>query len=576
MKLRNSIFLALALCLLLGAVFFPAGLLEERKADHLEHLEQEKVRLENLLQPEDDFRVDPVTRPWNGVSGSAIFRGFLVADAFLFAVLAWWARGKRFPDLVESRHSRRDLAIVSLLALLALLVRLPYLAGDLWIDEITTLMRHASGPLIDIFLQATSSNNHLLNSVLGHISIATFGISTWSLRLPALIFGCLTVPVCFLIGRTGGRSLEGYMAALLVAFSYHHIFFSTNARGYCGYMFGALASAYFLDQLLRGRKVLLPYVIALLVSALSLLLGLMVLVSHLLVIGLTMWRKRSEHAPDALRASLLSGYLVAHAYAFMVPDVLGFIFDDYQRGSVGWGFSVSFLREIHRGLLPFLPFPVVVVALLIGAGILVFGFVSYCKNNFPLGLSLTLPVLILAGLTLILGLKVYPRFFVLVLPVSCLLLSRFVYAGLDATGLSKKQRLAAGRLLLACSVGASLFILWSFGIKPKQDYTGARAFVEAAKASNAPVVAVGVAGESYRYYWPEIEVTNRVSRVRELLANSEEVWLLWTLPRDMQSRRPKLFQFVQEVGERKAEFPSAIPGGSVVVFRLRLPGQVTD
>ena len=125
-------------------------------------------------------------------------------------------------------------------------------------------------------------------------------------------------------------------------------------------------------------------------------------------------------------------------------------------------------------------------------------------------------------------------------------------------------------------MGASLFILWSFGIKPKQDYTGARAFVEAAKASNAPVVAVGVAGESYRYYWPEIEVTNRVSRVRELLANSEEVWLLWTLPRDMQSRRPKLFQFVQEVGERKAEFPSAIPGGSVVVFRLRLPGQVTD
>jgi hypothetical protein len=116
------------------------------------------------------------------------------------------------------------------IALLAALVRLPPCFGDLWLDEIWSVLaaQHVHSPL-EIFTSLHSSNNHPLNTLIVYFAGARDGSLPY--RLHSLAAG---VGAVLLAWRIAGRwgALEGRFAALLAGGSYLLIHFSSEARGY--------------------------------------------------------------------------------------------------------------------------------------------------------------------------------------------------------------------------------------------------------------------------------------------------------------------------------------------------------
>lgn len=73
-------------------------------------------------------------------------------------------------------------------------------------------------------------NNHVLHSIFVKLSTSILGAHPWSIRMPALLFGALSIVLVFCATRCfGGR---GLFAATVVATNPYMILFSTNARGY--------------------------------------------------------------------------------------------------------------------------------------------------------------------------------------------------------------------------------------------------------------------------------------------------------------------------------------------------------
>ena len=114
---------------------------------------------------------------------------------------------------------------------------------------------------------------HLLNPAYYAFAVASFelfGQSEWSLRLPAAIFGIISVPVFFYTWRSVfGRNVAA-VASLFIIFSDWHIWYSQFGRFYSGvFLFGSL-SYYFYYKAFRQNN--LKYMVwALLANAIAIL-----------------------------------------------------------------------------------------------------------------------------------------------------------------------------------------------------------------------------------------------------------------------------------------------------------------
>ncbi|HTK28155.1 MAG TPA: glycosyltransferase family 39 protein [Vicinamibacterales bacterium] len=559
----------LAALLLLAAVLLPAARIDAHKARHRAEL-AEAPRLEaSRLTPDDDPYIERVTQPYP-VSSAGLLRLFLLADAVL---LASWGRLRRYaggqpgaalPRLWPAGEGR----YVAALTAGGFVLRATGSNRDLWIDEITTLMRHVRSPVSEILLQATSSNNHLLNSLLGHLSVAALGEHAWTLRLPALVFGTLTIPVVYALARRYSPLRETLFATVAFTLSYHHVFFSQDARGYTGFLFGGLLGTLALLHAVERdhSRTWAVYVGSMVISVTSVMLGVVLLASQ--AIAVTVLRPVRRFYWMAA----FCGYLVAHVYALVIPDILGFVFDDYKRPEVGWKFSGELVQVVLRGLALGPAAAAVVLAAALVAGI---GVVSYWRQDRLFTSLMLLPELLMLAAILGLGVAVFPRFFLFALPVAFLLCARGTMAVLSRLPPVMADR-AGYPAAVAGMIVISLFMLGTWWRYPKQDYTGARRFVEQREAAGDAVVAVGIAGEAYRYYWPEIEITNRVSELHDIEAHHRRVWLLYAFRRDMEQRRPKLLRRIEDEFVQEREFPGMVGDGQVRVWlRVRPDAQVS-
>src|SRR5262245_62590525 len=137
------------------------------------------------------------------------------------------------------QEARPSTAIVLLTAVgaLALVLRVIALDSQLWLDEMFTarlIREHAPAELFTVYGNDT---NHVLYTALAGLSVSWFGEHAWSVRLPALLFGVASVPATYLLGSLVASRWEGIVAAMLLAVSYHHVWFSQNARGYTAVAF---------------------------------------------------------------------------------------------------------------------------------------------------------------------------------------------------------------------------------------------------------------------------------------------------------------------------------------------------
>ena len=186
------------------------------------------------------------------IRGVTLLRVTILFEAVIFGVLALrdWSFGKggssaietqprEFPGDVSPGSATVALLIITIVAIFA---RSISLGADLWIDEITPIFDYGPMSMAQVIGSYLRSNNHLLNTLLMKAAIAVFGEHEWSVRLPAMLFGVATIPTLYWVGRLGLSRIASLGAALLLAVSYHHIFFSQNARGYTAYLFFALVS----------------------------------------------------------------------------------------------------------------------------------------------------------------------------------------------------------------------------------------------------------------------------------------------------------------------------------------------
>ena len=119
-------------------------------------------------------------------------------------------------------------------------LRARYLSQPMRYDEAFTYLAYASQPLAKGLARYDYPNNHLLHTLLVHVTTMVFGNHPWSLRLPAYTAGVALVPAWWWAVRGLYPGAAGLLTAGLVAGSSPLVEFSTNARGY---MLVALDSA---------------------------------------------------------------------------------------------------------------------------------------------------------------------------------------------------------------------------------------------------------------------------------------------------------------------------------------------
>src|SRR5262249_46553502 len=156
------------------------------------------------------------------------------------------------PATKVSRKSERT--ILALILFSATALRFYGLNDGLWHDEVLTYVTYARLPFGEIISTYYDQNQHFLYTLLAHASLSIFGDSTWSLRLPAVVFGVGSIWALYLFGVQASTEREALLTAALLTFSYYHVWFSQNARGYIGLLFWTILASWLLLRGLREKQ----------------------------------------------------------------------------------------------------------------------------------------------------------------------------------------------------------------------------------------------------------------------------------------------------------------------------------
>lgn len=141
-------------------------------------------------------------------------------------------------DTPVGRHGRHrgpgraELAVVAAITVAGAVLRARYLSQPMRYDEAFTYLAYASQPLAKGLARYDYPNNHLLHTLLVHVTTTVFGNHPWSIRLPAYAAGVALAPAWWWAVRGLYPGAAGLLTAGLVAGSSPLVEFSTNARGY--------------------------------------------------------------------------------------------------------------------------------------------------------------------------------------------------------------------------------------------------------------------------------------------------------------------------------------------------------
>jgi hypothetical protein len=168
------------------------------------------------------------------------------------------------------------------------------------------------------------------------------------------------------------------------------------------------------------------------------------------------------------------------------------------------------------------------------------------------------------------GVGTYPRFFLILLPFGLLIVVRGFRVAADWLGGVLRapalgRTLFAGLAVAAALAGAArLPRLYTL---PKQDYTGALAFVRAERESRDLVAAAYMAQLGIQHYEPSALAARTAPDLEAILARGEPVWLIGTLEEDMRQRAPDLAAIIGERFREVRRFPGIIGDGTMIVWR---------
>jgi mannosyltransferase len=462
------------------------------------------------------------------------------------------------------------------LTALAACLRMIGMNRELWWDEIYFLMISVRHPLVEIITIFPTDTQHPLYSILAKLAVLSLGEHPWTLRLPAVLFGIASVPALYLLAAFVTSRREALLAAALLTISYHHVWFSQNARGYTMLAFWTLLATYFLlNGIQTGRRApFLAYGVVVGLGVYTHLTMMFLVVSHVLICAgviLAEWRKgtgsRSWKYP--LQGFLLAGAITLLLYAPILTQVQTFFVHQPSRmkavSTPLWA-----LWETFRGLT--LGFGT--TAVLFGAGVLVaFGAWSYFKQNRLVFALFALPAVITAlGAVAARG-TMYPRFYFSLIGFAILILIRGMIALPEWIGARTRYPWFATALtavlatgLLAAS-GISLLRNYRY---PKQDFESALHFVDSHKQDGETVATAGATTYPMRNYygrsWKSIETKGNLE---EFCRQGRVVWLVYTFPRYLEAAVPGITDVIRRQFQVVRVFPGTLGDGDLFVARFQ-------
>jgi mannosyltransferase len=423
-------------------------------------------------------------------------------------------------------------------------------------------------------------NHHVLFTLEAKGAVAAFGESAWALRLPALLFGIASICALWLVARETLSVWETRLATLALAVSYHHVWFSQNARGYTGLLFFGLITTFLLIRAARGGTWKVWTAFGLL-SALALythLTAAIFMASQAVVYAALVLRDRRASTGLLLPVYgfALAGLVALLLYAPLMSEVIdaftevrGPASPEAEAAIEEWKSPVWMVTEAVRSL-----GPLAVLAAPLGI-VVVVGMASLRKTApmvpaiFVAHIALTLAVLAIGSL------RVWPRYFFVDIGFICIFVvhGTFVLSRAAARLLDRRanRRVDARTLAIACTVAgicASLVLLPKNYLHPKQDFLGARDFVEANRVSSSAVATIGLARLPFHeYYAPQWTRIRSLSALRTLRRTHSEVWLVYAFPGADEERWADIVGYVSSRFDMVRRFQGTLGDGDVLVFR---------
>ncbi len=363
------------------------------------------------------------------------------------------------------------LGILSILALLALLLRLPELGTrSLWVDEAMSVV-FAARPLPELFqLLVTDDIHPPLYPLLLHFWMAVAGNGEFAVRLPSVLFGVMLVPLIYLSGRrletmAGIKarpfmSLVGFAGALIAATSAFYIGYSQEARNYMAVTFmGMLSSYLLLGALARGRwRDWLFYCLATAAALYTHYTAFLLLAFHLLFVAMT-WRSYRGQGKWWLLSILAVGIAYLPWLSYSIAQL--------ERISDYWPGTLQLEAALRTSLLLFVAGggagpQTTLLPMLLGLALLALGLLAmalggsrkkYSQHLLFLLLYLIVPSALLFGIAYSRP-KFDPRYLLVVTPAFYLILAWGI-AALLRTATSRHVPLLL-RILMPCLGAAAL------------------------------------------------------------------------------------------------------------------------
>jgi 4-amino-4-deoxy-L-arabinose transferase-like glycosyltransferase len=463
--------------------------------------------------------------------------------------------------------------VLGALVLLAAALRLIGLDSGFWYDEIVTLVESVRPPLATIVTEFPGRNNHPLYSVLGHASIRLFGEQPWSLRVPAMLFGVLGVPALYWLGTIVTTRLEALLAAGLLTVSYHHVWFSQNARGYTALLFWTIVGTALILRLLEApsRLLALSYGVVVALGTYTHLTMAFVVVAHAAVCGAVLWWRREgaprSQANDLALAFALGAALAVLLYLPLVTQVYA-SFSGPPRPAAAVATPAWALLEAVKGLRIGFGAVGMVAALVLMA----LGAWSYARQQPIVASLFILPAFVTAAGIVVTASPMRPRFFFVLLGFGLLLVVR---SAVEAGQVLARWAFATGRRSAGEQIGTAVVATIAllsvaslpYGYRyPKQDFGGALNAMERVRDPSEPVATAGLASFPFSEYygkpWPRVETRGDLER---LLQPGRRMWVVYSFPEYMD---PTLVEAIDRHCPPKQILHGTLGGGDVVVCAI--------
>jgi hypothetical protein len=542
----------------------------------------------SLLAQNGDIERALVSDPSRSLAwGPSLFRALLFTHglALLLIAVVWRRRllsahSAGAKEYVVRGRGKIPWVVLGGLSVLAIGLRIFHLNSDLWYDEVLTLLDFVRPSLGDIVTSFPSQNQHMLYSLLAHVSVNIFGESAWALRLPSVIFGVASVWALFLLGRRVVDAREALLACGLMTVSYHHIWFSQNARGYMGLMFfSTLATWLWLEALSRDSWPLwISYAVALTLGMWLHMTMAFVVAAHGLIYLIDCARKRKLRWKP-FGSWLLFASLSLQLHALSLPEFLRTGLHEISLESE-WTNPLWVVTESMRSLAVGFSGGAVLVC---GAALVSLGWVCIVRNDWKAGVAMVLPALV-AGLTmLVLGHNLWPRFFffsmgfaLLIVVRGAMMAPRLLLGRIKP--LQSREGLIGGAGLALTSmmiIASSLTVPRCYAL-PKQDFTGARDYVEHNRGQRDAVVSIGLAGGAYgRYFARQWMVAETRTELRAIQQEHERTWLVYTIPIQVKAYCPDIWEEIENSYKVVKVFPGTLGGGELYVCQKQQAAQLS-